>query len=60
MQLRGYYYELSEAQCSPIAQSGVVLKGKNSVEAQLFFDFINSPKNAEIWRNYGYLIKDLK
>lgn len=54
MQSKGNYYELSEEECLPIAQSGVVLKGKNEVEAKRFFDFITSEKANKIWEKYGY------
>ena len=53
----GNFYELSEKECEPIAQSGIVLKGKSQTEAQDFFDFINSEKANEIWKRYGYQSK---
>jgi len=53
----GNFYELSEKECLAIAQSGIVLKGKNQAQAQDFFDFINSGKAVEIWKHYGYHTK---
>lgn len=57
MMRRGNFYELSEKECAPIAQSGIVLKGKSQTESQDFFDFINSEKANEIWKRYGYQTK---
>lgn len=57
MMSRGNFYELSEKECAPIAQSGIVLKGKKQTEAQDFFDFINSEKADETWKRYGYQTK---
>ncbi|MDW9379492.1 molybdate ABC transporter substrate-binding protein [Chryseobacterium sp. JV558] len=51
---KGKFYELSEQESSPIPQSGIILKGKNTTEAQLFFDFIKSEKAIKIWKKYGY------
>ncbi|MFS4428732.1 molybdate ABC transporter substrate-binding protein [Chryseobacterium sp. S90] len=51
---KGKFYELSEQESSPIPQSGIVLKGKKTTEAQLFFDFIKSEKAIKIWKKYGY------
>ncbi len=54
---RGNFYELSEKECSPIAQSGIVIKGKNEHEAESFFNFIRSEKVVDIWKSYGYQTK---
>ena len=54
MMKRGNFYELSENECSPIAQSGIVLKSKNQTEAKDFFDFITSKKASQTWEKYGY------
>jgi len=51
---KGKFYELSAQESSPIPQSGIVLKGKKTTEAQLFFDFIKSEKSKKIWKKYGY------
>jgi len=51
---KGKFYELSEQESSPIPQSGIILKAKNTKEAQLFFDFIKSEKAIKIWKKYGY------
>ena len=57
MMTSGSYYELSENESTPIAQSGIVLNGDNHAEAQSFFNFIKSEKVQEIWQDYGYLTK---
>jgi len=54
MLTRGKFYELSENECLPIAQSGIVLKSKNLTQAKDFFDFIKSKKAGETWEKYGY------
>lgn len=54
---RGNFYELSEEECTPIAQSGIVLQGKKQTEGQDFFDFINSEKANKVWKRYGYQTK---
>lgn len=54
MMKRGNFYELLENDCSPIAQNGIVLKGKKQKEAQDFFNFIKSKKAIYIWEKYGY------
>ena len=54
MMKRGNFYELSENECSPIAQSGIVLKSKNQTEAKDFFYFIKSKKASQTWEKYGY------
>lgn len=54
MKGKGKFYELSEQESSPIPQSGIILKGKTTTEAQLFFDFIKSEKSIKIWKKYGY------
>lgn len=54
MLTRGKFYELSENECLPIAQSGIVLKSKNQTVAKDFFDFIKSKKASQIWKKYGY------
>ncbi len=60
MTSRGTFYELTEEECSPIAQSGIILKGKNHESAQDFFDFILSEKAEGIWERYGYQTKIVK
>lgn len=60
MMTKGSFYELSEVECSPIPQSGIVIKGKNEHEAQAFFNFIRSEEVVEIWKSYGYLTKNSK
>lgn len=54
MVAKGNYYELSEKECAPISQSGVVLKGENRIEAQHFFEFLRSGKAIQVWKKYGY------
>lgn len=54
MLTRGKFYELSENECLPIAQSGIVLKSKNQIEAKGFLDFIKSKKAGQTWKKYGY------
>lgn len=56
MKAKGRYYELSDKECQPIAQSGVVLKGSNKASAQDFFVFIRNEKMRDLWKQYGYLI----
>ncbi|MBB6330911.1 molybdate transport system substrate-binding protein [Chryseobacterium sediminis] len=51
---KGKFYELSDNESSPIPQSGIILKGKKTTEAQFFFDFIRSEKSKRIWKKYGY------
>lgn len=53
---KGNYYVLSDQESEPIAQSGIVIKGKNESASQAFLDFITSPRTDEIWRKYGYEI----
>lgn len=53
MNQKGKYYELSK-ESSPIAQSGVVIKGKNITLSQHFFSYLTSKKADEIWLKYGY------
>lgn len=56
----GNFYELSDKESSPIAQSGIVLKGKNPSAAREFFDFIRSKEVENIWNHYGYQTEILK
>lgn len=57
MTARGNVYELSGEECSPIAQSGIIIKSKNKEGAKEFFDFVTSAKAAEIWTRHGYQTK---
>ncbi|WP_419867983.1 molybdate ABC transporter substrate-binding protein [Chryseobacterium sp. CT-SW4] len=54
MKKRGKYYELPENISPPIAQSAIIIKGKNEDEAKEFMEFIRSPKAGAIWKSYGY------
>lgn len=53
---RGKFYELSFEECSSIAQSGVVIKGKNEKDSQDFLDYITHPDMRHIWEKYGYKV----
>lgn len=55
MSAKGNYYILAPGESSPIAQAGVVLRGKNRAAAALFLDFIRSSQADGLWRKYGYL-----
>ncbi|WP_292009718.1 molybdate ABC transporter substrate-binding protein [Chryseobacterium sp.] len=54
MKKRGQYYELTSQESLPIAQSGIIIRGKNETEAKEFLEFIRSKKADDIWKSYGY------
>lgn len=54
MQKKGKYYELPDEESGPIAQGGVVIKGKNEDDSQHFLEYIMHPKMKYLWEKYGY------
>jgi len=54
---QGKYYILTNEECTPIAQAGVVIKDKNTVLAQAFLDYLLSDKAKPIWKKHGYELK---
>jgi molybdate ABC transporter, periplasmic molybdate-binding protein len=54
---QGKYYILKNEECQPIAQAGVVIKGKNTAAADKFFKYITSSKATTIWKKHGYEVK---
>ena len=54
---QGKYYILTNEECTPIAQAGVVIKDKNTVLAQVFLDYLLSDKAKPIWKKHGYELK---
>lgn len=60
MKISGSFYILSDKECSPVAQSGILLKGQNTSAAKDFFDFIREKEVQRIWERYGYETQTLK
>ena len=54
---QGKYYILTNEECTPIAQAGVVIKDKNTALAQAFLDYLLSEKAKPIWKKHGYELK---
>ena len=54
---QGKYYILTNEECTPIAQAGVVIKDKNTALAQAFLDYLLSDKAKPIWKKHGYELK---
>ena len=54
MTKRGKFYALSPEEAPPIAQSGVIIKGRNERGAQAFLDYIVHENMRHIWEKYGY------
>ena len=54
---KGKYYILTNEECTPIAQAGVVIKDKNTALAQAFLDYLLSEKAKPIWKKHGYELK---
>ena len=54
---QGKYYILTNEECTPIAQAGVVIKDKNTALAQTFLDYLLSEKAKPIWKKHGYELK---
>ena len=54
---QGKYYILTNEECTPIAQAGIVIKDKNTALAQAFLDYLLSEKAKLIWKKHGYELK---
>lgn len=60
MKISGRFYMLSDKECSPVSQGGIVLKGQHTSAAKDFFDFIRGKEVEKIWQRYGYETKTSK
>lgn len=61
MKDRGHYVEIPPSEYPPIRQACVILKSSaNKREAQRFVNFMKTPQIADVLKNYGFGVPQLK